>query len=105
DPQTEVVGLVSKPTHPDVAARVLDVAAGGNKPVVVIFLGAQSLPTPTGDGKVQPLTYARTLEEAAQLAVRLAGGSAFVTADDEVREVTAPFSPGQKYVRGLFSGV
>jgi FdrA protein len=83
---------------------VLDVAAGGRKPVVVIFLGAQAPATPASDGKAQPLTYARTLEEAARLAVKLAGGGALIPVQDEIGEIALPFQPGQKYVRGLFSG-
>jgi FdrA protein len=107
DPDTSVVVLVSKPPHPMVATHVLEVAAGGQKPVVVIFLGA------SGDllekNGAAGITFARTLEEAAQLAVTLAGGGVHPTRDVDYMPTGKPpvplkLSPGQKYVRGLFSG-
>src|SRR5205814_2433994 len=103
DAETRVVVLVSKPPHPEVAARVLDVARSGDKPVVVIFLGRQA--PPDADGKASSLTFARTLEEAAQFAVALAGGGVPASQSTGANEVAAPkMQPGQKYVRGLFSG-
>lgn len=100
DPQTEVVVLVSKPPHPDIAARVLDVAAGASKPVVVVFLGADEPTADTAGGRW--LHYAATLEEAAQKAAALAGHEA---PRPDARGVDPPkLGPGQKYARGLFSG-
>src|SRR5581483_4085270 len=40
DEQTKVIVLISKPPAPSIAERVLQVASTGNKPVVVIFIGA-----------------------------------------------------------------
>jgi FdrA protein len=106
DPQTEVVVLVSKPPHPDVAAKVLEAAASGNKPVVVIFLGAKGgKAPPSGNGKAPALTFAETLEEAAQLAVRLVGSAATLAPRDEgMNPELGTRNPQQKYIRGLFSG-
>src|SRR4029077_14578701 len=70
DPSTTVVVLVSKPPDPGVARRLLAHAAGVGKPVVAAFVGSR----PDRD-VMGPLYYARTLEEAGTLAVRLAGGA------------------------------
>lgn len=109
DPATGVIVLISKPPAPDVARRVLDRAAAIPKPVVVDFLGAD----PAGIER-PGLVAARTLEQAARLAVALAADQA--PSDDRpaseldagTRELAAAAArrlvPSQCYVRGLFSG-
>ena len=71
DPATSVIVLISKPPHPEVAKAVLDVASRPGKPIVVNFLGAD--PDTVRRPNVHPV---RTLEDAARLAVALAGGGA-----------------------------
>ena len=100
DPATRVIVLISKPPHPEVAERVLDAAGRAEKPIVVNFLGADF--TTLRRANVHPV---RTLEDAARLAVALVGGEA--PAGKRRREAAlAPpqLAPGQKYVRGLYSG-
>ena len=101
DPATRVIVLISKPPHPEVAERVLDAAAKSGKPIVVNFLGAD--PDTVRRADVHPV---RTLEDAARLAVALADG-----ADAQAPEARSEsalelpqLAPGQKYVRGLYSG-
>jgi len=101
DPSTSVIVLISKPPSPEVAARVLDVAGGAGKPVVVNFLGADP------EGIRRPNVFAaRTLEDAAAAAVALADGRR----PEEGRPERSPFAmpsrlvPGQQYLRGLYSG-
>ncbi len=101
DPATAVVVLVSKPPHPEVAARVLAVAAAGDKPVVVIFLGAN--PAALAAHASPRMTFAATLEEAAALAVARAGGLPPPRGLASVPPGYRP-GPGQRWVRGLFSG-
>ena len=102
DPATRVIVLISKPPDPEVAARVLDAAARAGKPVVVNFLGAD--PARIAGVNLHP---ARTLEDAARIAVGLVEGGTqdqpTVQDDPDLPEV-APLSPGQRYVRGLYSG-
>jgi FdrA protein len=69
DPDTKVLGLVSKPPDAEVAERVLTRAAASGKPVVAAFLGADP------DGAPEGVTMAATLEEAARLLVRASTGS------------------------------
>ncbi len=110
DPRTEVIVLISKPPASEVARRVLDAAAAGNKPTVVCFLGG-------GSDSMQGLPYvvpAQTLEEAALLALEAARGSVGEAADrlqpasEQATTRARAFKPRlttrQRYLRGLFSG-
>lgn len=69
DAQTRVIVLISKPPAPAVAEKVLAAAAESSKPVVVIFLGADSVSWQNSYGA--HLQIAHTLTEAAQLAAAL----------------------------------
>jgi FdrA protein len=92
-----VIVLVSKPPSPKVADELLRVARQAGKPVVVDFIGY----TPPAQ-KLGNLHFVRTFDETAELAVQLvkqAGDDAAVPTLD-----TSQFQPGQKYLRGLFSG-
>ncbi len=64
DDETQVIVLISKPPSPSVAARVLDLARRSGKPVVVDFIGYSG----RDEGN---LRFAKTLDEAAELAVAL----------------------------------
>ncbi|HUF81226.1 MAG TPA: acyl-CoA synthetase FdrA [Burkholderiales bacterium] len=99
DPATRIIVLISKPPHPAVADRILAAAARAGKPVVVCFIGMQA-----GAVHGANLHVARTLEEAAALAARLAGhqGSATATAGRTAADVR--LGPRQRFIRGLYSG-
>ena len=108
DPETEAIVLVSKPPAERVARRVLEVARASGKPVVVNFLGAdQSLVRDAG------LIPATTLEDAARLAVAVTHGRPPAgTVVDQIEagllaqadDARAELLPGQRTVRGLYSG-
>jgi succinyl-CoA synthetase alpha subunit len=106
DPGTRVVVLISKPPDPAIAERVLAAAEAAGKPIVVNFLGAD--PGTVRRPNVHPV---RTLEDAASLAVALTGGARpdaaeaiAARASAEVSAATEGLAPGQRYVRGLYSG-
>ena len=102
DPATRVIVLISKPPHPEVAERVLDAAGSSGKPIVVNFLGAD--PDTARRADLHPV---RTLEDAARLAVALAGGASDAqpgAARSGNAAEAPPLAPGQKYIRGLYSG-
>ena len=109
DPETRVIVLISKPPSPAVADELLRAARSADKPVVVDFIGYQPPAR-----QVDNLHFATTLDEAADLAVQLATstrgvepiGQAQGTAPVGQAQGTAPtdFAPGQRYLRGLFSG-
>ena len=108
DPATRVIALVSKPPDPEVAKRVLERAGRAGKPVVVNFIGAAP------DAEAAPgLVPARTLNEAAHAAVALSQGVAFsrdttpehqTETDGRLADAGLPKAPGQRFIRGLYSG-
>ena len=104
DKDTRVILLVSKPPHPEVLNRITRLIKTIRKPVVTMLIGAK-----TKDRGPS------TLEEAALMAVALAGGKKpdevtkqLAARDAEIRRIAkreaAKRKKGQKYVRGLFSG-
>jgi len=99
DEATKVVVLISKPPAAEVAEKTLDRASGLGKPVVVCFLGADPRAVQRPN-----VTAARTLEEAARLAVALAGARTPQLAAPVWPPQAPLFAPEQKYVRGLYSG-
>jgi succinyl-CoA synthetase alpha subunit len=101
--QTKVIVLVSKPPDAEVLATIQAARKQIAKPVIAMFVGA---PEPGGP---------RTLEMAALMAVAASQGQplsavcAELTAVDrqlqaEAAVAAAQRRPGQKYLRGLFSG-
>ena len=105
DPESDVIVLVSKPPALQVASELLDIARSSDKPVVVDFVGYSPAERETGN-----LRFAATFDEAAKLAVRLAmeddadaGLQPHRIAEPEVTGLDR-FAPGQRYLRGLFSG-
>ncbi len=97
DPDTKVIVLVSKPPSPKVADQVLRVARKAGKPVVVNFIGRTPISRRVGN-----LFFASGLDDAAALAVELAKNPPVLEGEPELP--LARFAPGQKYLRGLFSG-
>lgn len=97
DPDTDVTVLISKPPAPEVAASVLELAAGSGKPVIACLLGFR--PDATDAAGV---TFAATLEDAARLAVSAAGNGAV---PDTPQTVTGRRpGVGRRYLRALYSG-
>jgi succinyl-CoA synthetase alpha subunit len=110
DPDTAVIGLVSKRPSAEVARRVLAraVGAGRAKPVVACFLGEDATAI-----RALGAVPAATLDEAARLAVELARGGVSAPggapADmgalrGAARRAAAGLASGQRAIRGLFSG-
>ena len=118
DPSTAVIVIVSKPPGARTAAALYEHLPRLGKPVVTCLLGAD----PAG-ARAAGAYPAATLEEAAALAVRLARApaakepapraveglpaDASVLAPDRAtgaRPAQVAFAPGQRWVRGLFSG-
>src|SRR5574341_74949 len=108
DPDTRVIVLVSKPPAASVARNVLDQVSLSDKPTVVCFLGGELQQAAVDAG--QRTYLARTLEEAAWLGANLAksgkpGGPASTNdLEAQADELRTRLAPGQRYLRGLFSG-
>jgi len=90
DAGTDAIVLISKPPGPEVRARVLRLAAELSKPVVAILLGERR-----SRQDADNVHYAHTLDEAARIAVELAGTRA--------RRV-APPGPDQRVIKALYTG-
>ncbi|MDP2437053.1 MAG: acyl-CoA synthetase FdrA [archaeon] len=113
DKGTEVIVLVSKPPAPEVAAKVLAVAATCSKPVIVNFLGADASSFP--NHQAPHLYFAHSMEEAAVMA--LAVGQKLQPREVFSRYLAGPDANGsawekaskklsacQTKVRGLYCG-
>jgi FdrA protein len=106
DTETRAIILLSKPPAREVASRVLEHAASGKKPVVVIFVGAKP-----GNWEAQygpQISIAHTLTEAAQMAVEICatGQSRPATSQPagEERASATPADSQPPYLAALFSG-
>lgn len=110
DPQTQVIALVSKPPSPAVARLILEQVAVGNKPTVIGFMGGRM-----EDLRSTPNALpAPTLEMTALIAAGVAGvdmgdpieylASRTQTLKERSVALREGLQPGQKYLRGLFSG-
>ncbi len=105
DPATEVIVVISKPPAPEVAERILAQVATCGKPAVACFVGGAA---GTRDG----VLVTRDLTEAARAAVQRATGRpldeiALPTVEEARSRVLAErnqLAPGQRYLRGLYSG-
>ncbi len=98
DPETKVIVLISKPPAAQVVDELLRAAGCVNKPVVIDFIGYRPAETQRGN-----VYFVKTLDEAAELAVELAGFEISQSLNLQ-SPVSGPFAPTQKYLRGLFSG-
>jgi FdrA protein len=110
DSATGAIILVSKPPDPSVASKILEQVARRNKPVVVCFLGGEESLV----RDIPNATFAHTLQEAALLGAQAASRSPVPIAQllqaeekqlrEKARTLRASLKPGQRYLRGLFSG-
>jgi FdrA protein len=96
DPATKVIVLVSKPPHPDVAARLLAKLRASRKPVVIQFMGYGPPALQAGN-----LNFALNFDMAASLAVNLLQDR--LNVDEREEGHSASFTE-RRYLRGLFSG-
>jgi len=78
-----------------VAEGLLKAARSTGKPVVVNFIGYAS-----ASRRVDNIFFATTFDEAAELAIALSASSEDFGAEPDISK----FAPGQRYLRGLFSG-
>jgi succinyl-CoA synthetase alpha subunit len=104
DPQTRLIVLISKPPAPSVAPKILDAARTCGKPVIVNFLGSRLR------GEQDGLLFCGTIQETAEAVLRMlqAGHAGFAREWAHPQELIAReralLRPGQRYLRGLFSG-
>ncbi len=109
DPETEVIVLVSKPPHPTVEKKIIDLVKQSDKPVVIDFIGGDA------DSIVEAgATPCLSLEDAARKAVALLRGEkvedfdGFDAPEEEIDKLVsdsaAKLTSDQKYLRALYTG-
>lgn len=95
DPETKALAVISKPPAQAVAGKVLAAVKTAAKPAVLVFMGYKS---------DDPM-LAATIEEGAVKAVALLnGGNTDKIAFSREAVKSRSFGPGQKYIRGLYTG-
>jgi FdrA protein len=107
DPQTKAIAVLSKPPGQRALSALLPKIQTSSKPVVACFLGAGKW----GPQEKSNCRVARTLDEAASMAVELVTGRrpAFLAGGEPdlevlVRKERSAMKAGQKYLRGIFAG-
>ena len=95
DPDTRVIVIISKPPAAHVADELIRAARATGKIVIIDFIGHQ-----TAEPVHENVYFVSTLDSAAALAVELAD---FEDATSPVADAL-PFAPGQRYLRGIYSG-
>ena len=98
DPMTKVITVISKPPGEKSMKKVVDTLNAVTKPVVVAFLGNK--PTEHIDN----IHYAYTLEEAAQLSVKLEKQESAVYEPSAPLVTNVTLKENQKFIKGLYSG-
>lgn len=99
DTETEVIVLISKPPHDEVAEKIIEKAKKIKKPFVINFLGRKSQLD-------QNIEFCTTLEQTALAACKNLPGSSI----EEDGQVGSPemfdneFTSSQKYLRALYTG-
>ncbi len=103
DPGTKTIVVVSKPSGKSTMTALLERLDALDKPVVACLLGFEP-----GKGSSHPkISFARTMEEAAVLAVRHVTGAGLSAGSPapSVRDIDlSRLLPSQRYLRGLFAG-
>lgn len=103
DPETEYIALISRKPGETVFPRILERVSECKKPVVALFMGAdRKLVERSG------AIYASSLDECALKCLELIGVSYPLATEEELAAIAAEevekLAPGQKYVRGAYSG-
>jgi FdrA protein len=110
DGATEVICVIGKPPGPSAAARLHEAVSRLGKRCVVHVVGGAAAPAPTVGAGVH---IAASLEDCARAAVALArkerpASTEFTLPAAEVQrlveEAVRPLEPGQRFVRGVYSG-
>ena len=97
DPGTKVIVLISKPPSSTVADSLVQAVRGLGKPIVLDFIGYS-----TPYHVVDNVHFATSFDETAEMAVQLARSASILEPAKDFNP--GRFAPGQRYLRGLFSG-
>jgi len=103
DPETKIIGIISKPPAKEVMEKILSVVKNFKKPVVVCFLGGNQ-----DSVKGTQIEFAENLQEAARKMVKLSGKlKNEELINTNLESLAANLNAKQfkdKFVRGFYSG-
>ncbi|MFC2091788.1 acyl-CoA synthetase FdrA [Elusimicrobiota bacterium] len=106
DINTDVITIISKPPHPEIADKIIKIAETCSKPVVICFIGSK-----LDRKKSNTVFFTDTLEDTALLSYKISLDiSAEIKeqpmSDDYklINETRAKLQRPQKHIRGLFTG-
>ncbi|TFH37877.1 MAG: acyl-CoA synthetase FdrA [Anaerolineales bacterium] len=107
DTRTEVLAIIAKPPGTRTLASLLEQAQKFRKPLIACFLGSEKGAPVDGD----PIQWARTIDDAAELALQAAGVAPSGLKDGDKQETQEQLaavrergSDEARYLRGLFAG-
>jgi FdrA protein len=99
DPKTEVIIILSKPPDRKIADEILKIASQSGKPVVACLLGLDQ-----GEAALPHVTFASTIEQAANTGVALLKDQKLLNPVPAFRQPNPAPKKTAAYLRGLFSG-
>ncbi len=103
DPETEYIILISRKPAPSVLDPLFSRIEKCTKPVVVFFMGCERETVERHGG-----IWAGNLDDCAEKALSLIGKEYRLRSPEEIHEIALEavrgMSPGQKYVRGMYTG-
>ena len=100
DEQTDVIVIVSKPPHPEVKDKITKRVKSFSKKSIVCFIAHL-------EADDEKILYAKSLEDAARLAVKHANETTvdeYKIEDSVISAAVSKLSDEQQYIRGLFCG-
>jgi FdrA protein len=101
DVNTEVIVILSKPPGQSTLSKLVDRFRAIKKPIVGCFLGIDG--AIAGEGTI--FKRAKLIDEAVELAIAQIGGMVLPNHLSKIDQGTqGTFSPGQRYLRGVFAG-
>ena len=104
DAATQIVAIISKPVDKKTLAILMERLGNYTKPVVACFLGAFERPS----GEWKHLSFASTIDEAAEKTLKSLGGDQPSVKDDLdkglIKHEAESYTDQQKFLRGLFAG-
>ncbi|MFC2048728.1 acyl-CoA synthetase FdrA [Elusimicrobiota bacterium] len=102
---TRIIVLISKPPHPEVAAKIIQQSKSTSKPVVICFLGSAAKEPEDN------IIYGSTLEATGIIAARLSKDLppdvtefSVENFDQMIKDAKKRIAESRRYIRGLYSG-
>ncbi len=102
DKNTQVIVILSKPPGLNTITKLVKRFKSIEKPIIVCFIGIED----AIEGEGTHFKRANIIDEAVEFAIKQIGGTIPTRSRHvwDITELRRKFSPGQKYLRGVFAG-